>query len=317
MQTAARTLAYFGKVPAHGDFVRGGAGGGGVRALDAWVQEGLYTARQRLGAGIAAAYARAGAFGFLVDDGASGPLVGVLHPSRDRVGRAYPLVIVAEVNGTVPSPDEVPTHYADLFARAGAVARAGAAGVYAPTELAARVAALGPPGARPPDGPSFDRFLHDTPVRAFWTYLWGHPDDTRKYLLFKNLLEIVPPLRGRLPERLPLVLRFPLGGAGPPRALAVRVWLEVVRQLLGGTAVQPSLFWSLDGEDGFLLLTLRPPQPELFTFLFSADTGSDTLCVLERPGAEPAALAALAIPAHYGRLLEDDRLALADFVRQL
>lgn len=320
MQTAAPELAYFGKVPAHGDFVRGGAGGAAVRAMDAWVQEGLYAAKQRLGAHLAPACARAGSFGFFLDAGPAGPLAGVLQPSRDRVGRVYPLVIAAEADASV-RPADAPERFADFVGRAAAVARDAAAGSFTPADLAAQVAMLGPaPNGHAHGNVSFDQFLRDMPVSSLWTHLWGHADDTRKYLLFKNLLDLVPPLRGRLPERFPIVLRFPLGADAPPRALEVRFWLDVVARLLGETPAQPSFFWSLDAGapgEAFLLLTLRPPPPELFTYLLVADPGSDTLCVLERLGADNAALAALSIPAHYGRLLEDDHLSLADFVRQI
>lgn len=318
MQTDTQAVAYFGKIPVHGDFVRRNANGAAVRAMDAWVQEGLYYAKTRLRAPAESDYADAGASAFFYHDGSSGPLLGVLHPSWDRVGRAYPFVVLAEAGGPLTRPADVPVQYSDFFDRAAAVARAAAAGSFAPPDLAAQADRIGAPLSR--GDASFARFLQETPLPKFWERLWGHADDTRKYLLFKNLIDIVPPLRGRLPKSYPLVLRFPLGTDGRCPGFDAKFWLETVRRLLGATDVQPSFFWSLDGSATrrpFLLLTLRPPPPALFAFLFFADPASDALCMLENLGHQNAAIAALSIPAYYGRLLEDEHLTLGGFLNRL
>jgi type VI secretion system protein ImpM len=85
----------FGKIPSHGDFVSRGTGSEVGRAFERWLQmanERLYEAKAQL---------PAGPLGFSY----RGPvpdavLVGVMVPSRDRVGRIFPLTLFHEVSAT-------------------------------------------------------------------------------------------------------------------------------------------------------------------------------------------------------------------------
>ncbi|SFK45283.1 type VI secretion system-associated protein TagF [Falsiroseomonas stagni] len=85
----------FGKLPAHGDFVRRGLPDGFVSAWDAWLQAGIAEARDALGDGFAAAWAAAPAWCFHLPAGACGPeaVAGVLVPSEDLVGRLFPVTL--------------------------------------------------------------------------------------------------------------------------------------------------------------------------------------------------------------------------------
>lgn len=86
----------FGKLPAHGDFVRRGLRGGFCEAWDAWLRAGILAARAALGeAGWQAAWQATPPWRFLLPAGTCGPdaVAGVMLPSRDAVGRAFPLTV--------------------------------------------------------------------------------------------------------------------------------------------------------------------------------------------------------------------------------
>jgi type VI secretion system protein ImpM len=95
----AHATSWYGKVPSRGDFVSAGLTLEQVLIWDGWLQQGLAKAAQSLGAAELGRRLRAfGAWRFLAWpepqglDGAA--LAGVLVPSHDRVGRAFPLMLV-------------------------------------------------------------------------------------------------------------------------------------------------------------------------------------------------------------------------------
>ncbi|MDB5372667.1 MAG: tagF [Belnapia sp.] len=94
-------VGLFGKLPAHGDFVRRGLPGSFCEPWDAWLQAGIAAARDRLGAGWEAAWDAAPAWRFALPAGACGPdpVAGVLAPSADAVGRRFALTGAAVLPG--------------------------------------------------------------------------------------------------------------------------------------------------------------------------------------------------------------------------
>jgi type VI secretion system ImpM family protein len=92
-------IAWFGKLPAIGDFVHRRLDLDTVERLDGWLSGGLTQRIQTAPDAWLAAYDHAPrwrfawAAGVLADKGPwSGPSCGVLLPSRDRVGRRFPLI---------------------------------------------------------------------------------------------------------------------------------------------------------------------------------------------------------------------------------
>lgn len=87
----------FGKLPAHGDFVRRGLPRSFVEPWDAWLSSGMEAARATLGDAWPSAWDSAPAWWFRLAPGACGPgaAVGVLVTSTDQVGRRFPLTLVA------------------------------------------------------------------------------------------------------------------------------------------------------------------------------------------------------------------------------
>lgn len=106
--------AAFGKMPALGDFFRIRAEQAFVSVWDAWLQEIMLAGRGRYGAGWDDCYMQAPLWRFALPAGMAGPaaLVGVLMPSVDRVGRQFPLTLVAAV-------EDLGSPFRAYFANAG------------------------------------------------------------------------------------------------------------------------------------------------------------------------------------------------------
>jgi len=149
----------FGKLPAHGDFVRRCLPRGFVEPWDAWLSRGMEAARAALGEGWEAAWEAAPPWRFRLAPGACGPqaAMGVLVTSADQVGRRFPLTLAAVLPAAALPPP--PDWYAALEALA-LEARAGGLDADA---LAAR---LPPAPADDPDATLDGRSL-------FWAE--GHP----------------------------------------------------------------------------------------------------------------------------------------------
>lgn len=88
----------FGKMPALGDFFRLGVAPDIVPPWDAWVQATLLGAAQTLGPRFEACYMSAPIWRFALPPGVAGHqgLLGVMMPSIDRVGRRFPLTLMAQ-----------------------------------------------------------------------------------------------------------------------------------------------------------------------------------------------------------------------------
>lgn len=94
----------FGKMPSLGDFFQLNTPSGFVRAWDAWLQNAMLTSAQASGAAWDAQYMSAPIWRFALSPGLAGAAkaMGVLMPSVDRVGRRFPLALVAAVDREGP-----------------------------------------------------------------------------------------------------------------------------------------------------------------------------------------------------------------------
>lgn len=92
-------FGYYGKVPGHGDFVRSRADVDFVSAWDSWLQESFAASRAALGDAWQGLYEAAPLWRFALGQGVCGarPMLGVMMPSQDRVGRTFPLTIFARL----------------------------------------------------------------------------------------------------------------------------------------------------------------------------------------------------------------------------
>jgi type VI secretion system protein ImpM len=113
----------FGKMPALGDFFRINLGSSVVDPWDLWLQAGMLEARASLGDRWDACYMSAPIWRFTLSPGLieQGGAIGVMMASVDRVGRQFPLTLLA---APLHELDPVRDHFADphLFEALEAVA---------------------------------------------------------------------------------------------------------------------------------------------------------------------------------------------------
>ncbi len=89
-------LAVYGKHPAKGDFLEHGIPGALKPLLESWLDATLTQAREALGADWQVVWPNAPMLRFWLGEGIWGaPVAGVMAPAQDRVGRRFPLVLLA------------------------------------------------------------------------------------------------------------------------------------------------------------------------------------------------------------------------------
>jgi type VI secretion system protein ImpM len=99
-EPAANGSGLFGKLPSHGDFVARNLPPPLRVGWEAWLDAGLERSRQMLGDKWLDIYLSSPVWQFAVASGCCGgqPFAGVMIPSVDRVGRYFPLSILAAVS---------------------------------------------------------------------------------------------------------------------------------------------------------------------------------------------------------------------------
>lgn len=102
-ETAAESdrIGFFGKIPSHGDFISDGLERELISIFDDWMRSGLHACAEMFSGRWPAIFSSSPPIRFIVERGIWGncAYVGVLVPSADRVGRKYPLAIIAQLNG--------------------------------------------------------------------------------------------------------------------------------------------------------------------------------------------------------------------------
>jgi hypothetical protein len=153
----------------------------------------------------------------------------------------------------------------------------------------------------------------------FWVRLFGCADDARKYVLLKNLTEILLPVQENPSLRLSLGLRFPISQDVNCIAYDTSFWLEVSLRFLGNSHLSPVFFWTIPDSTNpsYLFLFFRQPSPKHYTKLIKVDFQSDNICELEEEGKENIESIIPSIPHHHRSLLEEQELTLDGFLHQL
>jgi type VI secretion system protein ImpM len=93
-------VGFYGKLPCRGDFLQRRAPQDFVDVWDAWLQECIHESRQRLQDGWLDTYLTGPVWRFVFASGVCGEraYAGILVPSVDRVGRYFPLTVIAQLD---------------------------------------------------------------------------------------------------------------------------------------------------------------------------------------------------------------------------
>lgn len=106
MNDSTVTCGFYGKAPTHGDFLRRRVPDDFLQPWDEWLQRSIAESRNELAAGWLEVYLTSPIWRFAISRGVCGPsmALGVLMPSVDRVGRYFPMTLVATGLGDTPLP---------------------------------------------------------------------------------------------------------------------------------------------------------------------------------------------------------------------
>ncbi len=92
-------IGFYGKIPSHGDFISEGLDRELLGSLDGWLRSGLHACADIFADRWSAVFTNSPPLRFIIERGIWGrsAYAGVLLPSKDRVGRKYPLIILAQM----------------------------------------------------------------------------------------------------------------------------------------------------------------------------------------------------------------------------
>lgn len=286
--TQAPHIGLLGKAPRHAEFVRHNAASPLARYLLRWLEES--TGRLH---GARCALATAPASFVFTAPGEDSVLVGVLAPSTDSLGRAFPLAVFQEVPAA-----SVVERYALLpeifqpFFRASVELLREAASLEVP-RLQERIARL--PTVRPGDLRVAERLREALLSEKRCTELLQHVNGDRppegRYYALHTFLTACTGERHRERNLASVMLDCPF-----PSHMGPVAWLELATRLLRWSSLPPTFFWS-DGEQPRLVLCLGSAPPTLLLHLAQpARTGTHLWPLrTERPAALAQAKQALTL----------------------
>lgn len=320
MATSYFPAGAFGKLPHLGDFFKHNAGTREMLAFDQWLQQGILHAKSQLKQEWDAAFDNAPAHHFLFyADNPERFLLGIFQPSQDKTVRKYPFWVSLQIERNSLGFELLPLApvlFSSFFQQALSFLHDARNGLSMP-EISARVEALKSGAQIEMRQQFYHTYLDGTTLESLLQGALGGLEDSRKYLLFKNLVDLLAPLRNQDLSRVNLGLRFPLGVHQQTRAFEVCFWFRLCKTLLGTPPLAPILFWSADSKEqkAFLYLYFRPPSAKNFLPLLRAEEQSDTLCKLEEEGLALLASAEGALSATSRALLQTSGMSLGSFLR--
>ena len=262
-------IGVFGKIPTVADFVAVDAAGPTGAGFQDWVQrENDHLMGKKLafpGVPIQFVYR---------DPQAAGTIVGVMAPSRDQVGRTFPLCIHATVEpaAAVRFP-AIPAAYAPFLS--GAVTVLSEAAQLDLPELTRRALALPLPAGNDIDeaGTWARQALEATPGSVILEALFGPLDDGQHYHGINMFRTGCAQVTGRDPGSANIILECPAKDD-----VQMDFWLSLAHGLLRWTDAPPSLVWTDDrGPDARLLIALGSPPAGIIHYLVDPSVSADRL----------------------------------------
>ena len=274
----AGAVVAMGKIPGHPEFLQNRSAREPEQSFDRWLEAGMGLASHRYGAGWTSAFEHGAVQGFVwrAPRGARCDvlLCGVMFPSRDSVGRHYPLAVFCDVPQAVVqrAPHVVPLAFGDFLERAHDAAADFA--TLAPADLAARLAQLGPPSEDDITraAADYEAWCDRTPVDSAWSAVFADHPRARFRAVIDDLRVATADIRGVEAPEQAATLRLPLGDGGPASAA---LWLDVVRRLCRWNSTVPSTFWAVN--DGSLVIALGDAPPGVLSALWYRDSAGENV----------------------------------------
>ena len=315
----------FGKLPTFGDFVRHNAAGRDAIAFDQWLQQGLHHARGHLRSAWEESFRNAPPYYFLFSpENSEGFLLGLLHPSHDRGERCFPFTVALRLDRRYPREllPLAPIVFESFLASATRLASD--ACTMTLHEIAAATEQLDAETSRDYRAilaPYLTR-LTTTRVGELRDRLWKG-DEERVFLVFKNLLDVLVPLRGRNTARLALGLRFPISVEPTLASEDVSLWTDAALRVMSASVARPFLFWTAPRAPGAapasasvadFFLFLRQPTARSVMHFLRPDLASDFICNVATDGVVDLSRARSVLPAAIASALAAGDMSLSQLL---
>lgn len=302
---AGPQVGLFGKVPTAGDFAHLRIGDD--QKLCDWLARGVERASAKLGSRWSTAFDGGAPFGFMMRQTSGSVLGGVMRPSRDTVGRRFPLAGYASLSPTeMPNVRHLVPWALTAFAQSlcGLVSSAESVGMD-PVETIRNIAVQGVPGEQ--GVVQYVEWLRSTSAKAWFEAVWRRKDGELPKYAVAMVVSSVGQYAGQDNSQNPLALRLPL--AGDLRGAAF--WIDLVARLGAWKVTIPTVFWEAL-QPSTVLIQLGEARPSSYVELWSR--GSDDehvvdLCSLGTVNSEPFLAA---VPSALVQKLGDDAASLWD-----
>ena len=320
MLSHSGNIGLLGKLPSHGDFIRINIQGDAWKAFDTWIQEAFYYAGEVNALQDGYIGADGYAFYFSVP-GTSNALVGYLKPSQDTIGRKFPIILAASVE-TGMVKEEITYNpvlvYNTFVQHASELVKRATKENLGRDQLISEIETLVQHGH--PKSTIDEDF---SPGGISWKELSEESglsfDDSQKYLPFKNLSEIVVPLRSGIPAHYTLGFRFPGGSSATLRVYSASFWLAAFQKALGQPMSDQCLFWRIgeaDSKGSSLLAFLQPPPAKILVNMLPVESESDYICDMQHIGIKKKDLAAESLSAVLRQVLDSSESSLVEVLQQ-
>jgi type VI secretion system protein ImpM len=290
------TIGVFGKMPAAADFVAVDAAGPAGAGLQEWLQrENDHLIGKRL------AFPPTPIRFVYRDPQAQGTMVGVLAPSRDQVGRTFPLSIVARVDpSTAVRFPALPAAYAQFLDGAATVLSEAATLTVAMLTDRARALPL-PSGDDIDDAAQWARqALEATPGRVILEALFGPLEGGVHYHGIHMFRTGCAHVTGHDPGSAGIILECPARDD-----VQVDFWLSLAHGLLRWTTAPPSLLWTdTASPDSRLLIALGSPPAGVIHYLADPAVHADRLWPMRTTSSASIEAGRAALTAACRRVLE-------------
>jgi type VI secretion system protein ImpM len=253
-----QTPGLYGKIPAQGDFVRANVVDPVSLELSRWLesaQEALYRTSAVL-PDVPVCF-------LFTAPTARNAVVGALLPSRDLVGRVFPLAVFLPADAAALSRRfaHVPLAFAGFLGEVVRLLRESP--TLSTVELTSRLRELPLPGPEQWDfAEGMAQTLLDSPVEGL---LASVSNGGGPAYGFRTFLAACATDRTEPPARTRVVLECPLAGEGPAP------WLELAARALAWRQQPPAFLWT-EAAPQRLLLSLGAPPPALLSHLARADS---------------------------------------------
>lgn len=303
-------VGVFGKVPAAGDFVAVNCRGASARALDGWLRDGVENL-----VGRKKPLPRRPVRFLFRDPRGSAACIGVATPSRDKVGREFPICIFAYLDLPVATHRfaSLPSAYGPFLD--GAARVLASAGQLDARSLAAYADVL--PVPDPTDLEEAQVWSHEclaaTQGVNLLEALFGPVAGGVHYHAFSMFRAACTRLRGGDGTRAPIVLGCPASDD-----VQLVFWLRAAHELLNWRRAPPSLIWGCqDSKDARLMVVLGSPDAAVLHFLADETVTADRLWPMRTTSPEAVRAGRAALPAAISAALSHPTSTAEDILRAM